>query len=379
MARSGTPLWRDWRSGGALLAVYLAWGATYPAIRVLDRSVPPLLGMGVRFLAAALVMFGYLLARGGRGRLRAPLTSHGGALLAGVWIIGDIGLIAVAEQRVPAGLAALLIASVPLWVVIIRTVSKQRPGHIEFFAVLAGFAGIALVTRPGVWTADGWLLALLLVAAVLEASGEVFSTRLPQPGDALLATALQLGGAGAVLIAASAASGELTRFHPARLNLTTVAAFAFLVTVGSVLAYTAFVWLLQHQPVSTVATYAYVNPVVAAALGWALLGESLTAFTFGGAALILLSVAVVIRCQRQPAANSKTPDVSTPARSWLARWRRGRAPAAELWSSLPEASSVDGGNGVPADQPQYATGQHHPAGRRDNPPVADRERHSAGD
>ncbi|HEX3956309.1 MAG TPA: EamA family transporter [Trebonia sp.] len=300
MSRSGTPLRRDGRTAGALLAVYLAWGATYPAIQVLDRSVPPLLGMGARFLAGGLLLYGYLLARGGRGRVRASLASHGGAALAGVWIIGDIGLIAVAEQRVPAGLAALLIASVPLWVVIIRTLARPRPGRLEILAVVVGFAGIALVTRPDAWEADGWMMTLLLAAAVLEASGEVYSTRLPQPDDALLATAVQLVGAGTVLIAAGVGADEQAHLHLAKLNLTTLAAFAFLVTVGSVLAYTAFVWLLQHQPVSTVATYAYVNPIVAAAIGWALLGESLTAFTLGGGALILISVAVVIRCQRHP-------------------------------------------------------------------------------
>src|SRR5262249_52851849 len=132
----------------ALLTVYLAWGATYPAIRGLDRVVPPLLGMGARFLLAGLLLLG-VLAAFDRRRLVATPAECARAAGIGVWILGDIGLIALAEQHIEAGLAALVIASVPLWVIVSRTVFPPRPGRRELIAVVAGFAGLIVLTRPG--------------------------------------------------------------------------------------------------------------------------------------------------------------------------------------------------------------------------------------
>jgi drug/metabolite transporter (DMT)-like permease len=283
------------RTWVALATVYVAWGATYPAIKVLGETVPPLVGMGARFLLAGLLLMA-VRPRPGTWRQRAAAAG------VGVWILGDIGLIAWAEQHVDAGLASLLIASVPLWVIGVRAVLRQRPARAELVAVAVGFAGLVVLLRPGS-VALAWG-ALLLVAAVLEASGEVGSQRLTQPPDALTATAWQLCGAGVVLLVAGAAIGEPRRVDWAGMTAATGWAFAFLVLPGSVLAYAAFVWLLAHRPVQLVATYAYVNPVIAVGLGAVLLGERIDALTVVGAVLVLLAVAAAVRStafHREPA------------------------------------------------------------------------------
>ncbi|MBV8934006.1 MAG: EamA family transporter, partial [Kutzneria sp.] len=168
----------------ALLTVYVAWGATYPAIRVLDRTVPPLTGMGARFLCAGALLLGGIAIVAPR-RLRAGLRPVAGSVAAGVWILGDIGLIAWAEQHVDAGLAALVIASVPLWVVLTRAVTGSRPIRLEVAAVVVGFVGLLVLLRPGSGvTGLGWML-LLVLAALIEATGEVASQRMTQPPDSL--------------------------------------------------------------------------------------------------------------------------------------------------------------------------------------------------
>jgi drug/metabolite transporter (DMT)-like permease len=226
----------------------------------------------------------------------------------GTVILGDIGLLALAEQEVPAGLAALIIASVPLWIVLLRLAYGERPGRATAGAVAVGLAGVALLVSPGVGAAGpplGWLL-VLVAAAAIEAAGQFWAPRAPLPGDALLTTALQLLAAGLVLALAGVAAGELGDLEPQRFSAKSLAAFAYLVGPGSLLAYSAFVWLLANVPISTVSTYAYVNPVVAVALGWALLSEALTPEIGVGALAVLASVALIVR-DRPPAAKADTP------------------------------------------------------------------------
>lgn len=282
----------------ALLTVYVAWGATYPAIRVLGETMPPLIGMGARFLLAELLLFAALAVRD-RRRLAADRGQQLRAAAVGVWILGDIGLIAWAEQHVEAGLASLVIASVPLWVILLRSATGPRPVRKEWLAVAVGFGGLVVLLRPGSGTvAVGWVL-LLVLAAAIEASGQVTSQQVGQPPDPFTATAWQLTGAGVALLAAGAAIGEIDSLHPAGFTTGTAVAFVFLVVPGSLFAYAAFVWLLARRPVQLVATYAYVNPVVAVLLGWALLGEHVDAVTILGAGLVLVSVAIAVRPNRQ--------------------------------------------------------------------------------
>jgi len=290
----------------ALLTVYLAWGATYPAIRVMVETAPPLISTGARFLLAGVILYAWLLVRGGRERVAVPRRELAGAAAVGTVILGDIGLLALAEQEVPAGLAALIIASVPVWIVLLRLAHGERPARATLAAVAAGLAGVAILVAPA--GADGpplgWLL-LLVVAAAIEAAGQFWSPRAPLPGDALVSTAIQLLAAGVVLAIIGALAGELDELRPERFSTDSLLAFAYLVGPGSLLAYVAFVWLLANVPISTVSTYAYVNPVVAVVLGWALLGEEITAAMAAGAVAVLASVALIVR-DRPRAARSDT-------------------------------------------------------------------------
>jgi drug/metabolite transporter (DMT)-like permease len=259
------------------------------------ETVPPLLGTGVRFLVAGAVMGAVLAAL---GRLRAPRRSLIAAALVGTVILGDIGVLAVAEQEVPAGLAALVIASVPLWVVCLQLGHRQAITRRTALAVLAGLAGMVLLVSPGGEAPVLWLLVLVAAAAV-EAAGQFYSQRVELPSDPLVSTTAQLVAAGAVLVVAGVSVGELDNLRPDAFSNDSLLAFAYLVVPGSLVAYTAFVWLLRNAPIGTVATYAYVNPVVAVGLGALLLGERVGATMAAGGALILGSVALVV-AQRVP-------------------------------------------------------------------------------
>lgn len=286
----------QWRTVAALSIVYLAWGATYPAIRVMVETVPPLLGTGARFLIAGMLLYGFLAVRRGSLRLQATARELAGAALIGTIILGDIGLLAVAEQEVPAGLAALIIASVPLWIVLLRLIHRERVPRGTLGAVAAGFGGVAILVFPGDRAGGApldWLLVLVL-AALIEAVGQYYSKRAPLPGDALVTTAIELVAAALVLLLTGLAIGELGHLRLDRFSRESLAAFAYLVGPGSLLAYSAFVWLLENAPISIVSTYAYVNPMVAVFLGWLVLSEEVTTIIVGGALVILTSVALIV-------------------------------------------------------------------------------------
>jgi drug/metabolite transporter (DMT)-like permease len=292
------------RAAGALATVYLAWGGTYPAIRVMVETVPPLLGTGARFLLAGAVMAAVL---GALGRLRVERRALLGAALVGTVILGDIGVLAVAEQEVPAGLAALVIASVPLWVVGLQLAHREPITRRTALAVLAGLGGMTLLVSPGGDAPVLWLLVLVAAAAV-EAAGQFYSQRVELPSDPLVSTTTQLVAAGGVLAVAGLALGEAGELRPAAFSSDSLLAFAYLVLPGSLVAYSAFVWLLRNVPIGTVATYAYVNPVVAVTVGALLLGERVTPTMATGGALILGSVALVV-AQRVPrqVSSAKSP------------------------------------------------------------------------
>jgi drug/metabolite transporter (DMT)-like permease len=279
-----------------LATVWIAWGGTYPAIRVMVETVPPLLGTSARFLIAGAVLAGVLAAT---GRLRATRRELAGAAAIGTVILGDIGVLAVAEQEVPAGLAALIIASVPLWIVLLQLAARERVERRTILALPAGLAGIGLLVDPGGEAPVAWLLVLVAAAAV-EAAGQFGSRSAPLPSDPLASTTLQLLAAGLALGVAGVGLGEADEIGAAAFSTDSLLAFAYLVVPGSIVAYTAFTWLLRNVPITTVSTYAYVNPVVAVATGWALLGERVSPQMAVGGAVILASVALVVRA-RSPA------------------------------------------------------------------------------
>jgi drug/metabolite transporter (DMT)-like permease len=295
---AGVPAWRLW---GGLWIVYLIWGSTYLAIRVMVETVPPLLGAGARFTVAGAAMVAVLSTRRAVRPTRAQLLS---ALLVGILLPGANAVVTVAEQEVPSGLAALLIASIPLWVLLMRRAAGEPVSRAGVGAVLVGFAGVALLLRPGEQSGDATVLGLAACvgAAVMWASGSFASPRIRLPPDPLVSTGWQMLLGGLVCIAAGLAAGEAADVDPAAFSTRSVVAFAYLIVFGSWVAFTTYAWLLQNAPLSKVATYAYVNPVVAIVLGWLVLDEVITPVTLVGAAVIVVSVALVVRQEslRQP-------------------------------------------------------------------------------
>jgi drug/metabolite transporter (DMT)-like permease len=298
---------RDWRLWLALATVYLVWGSTYLAVRVMVETVPPLLGSGVRFLVAGAVLYPVLLARRGWAAVRVPARQAGAAALVGcLFLAGGTGLVTVAERDVPSGLAAVLVAAMPLVVVLLRLTTGERVPRATVAGVAAGLAGVAVLVLPGNPAPEaGWFgLALILVADASMAVASFASGRLPVPDDTLVATALELLAAGAVLGLAGLLAGEARGLALDRLSGASLAALGYLIVAGSLIAYTAYVWLLANAPVSQATTHTHVNPVVAIALGWLILQERVTLATLAGAALVVGSVATVVRhespAEREP-------------------------------------------------------------------------------
>jgi len=298
----------------ALWTVYIVWGSTYIGIRVMDETIPPMIGAATRFLAVGVLLATYLLARRGRSALRVSkreLLSLGvvGTLL----LAGGNGVLIYAETWVPAGISALVVASVPLWIVALRLVGRDRPKAATIASTLFGFAGVALLVLAhggsGGATAGG--LLLVVVASVSWALGSYLSSRLPMPRDPLVSTAWETLLAGLVLFVA--AVPELGSFHPGSVSIRSATGLAYLVTFGSILGLTAYVWLLQSAPISKVSTYAYVNPVVAILLGALLLGESVTPAILLGGAIIVVAVAAVIMIEgRSPRVRTVEPVAPVP-------------------------------------------------------------------
>jgi drug/metabolite transporter (DMT)-like permease len=295
------PAWKVW---GALWIVYIVWGSTYLAIRVMVETVPPLLGAGVRFTVAGAVMVGVLAVRRSVRPTRAQLLS---ALLVGALLPGANAVVSVAEQEVPSSIAALLIGSVPLWVILLRRASGDSVPRASVGAVLMGFAGVALLLRPGEQSGDATFLGLLacVIAAAMWASGSFASPRLQLPRDPLVSTGWQMLMGGLVILVAGLVSGEAGDVNVAAFSTRSVLALTYLVAIGSWVAFTAYAWLLQNAPISRVATYAYVNPAVAIVLGWLILDEVITPITLVGATIIVASVALVVRSESVSRADPK--------------------------------------------------------------------------
>jgi drug/metabolite transporter (DMT)-like permease len=288
----------------ALGTVYLVWGSTYLGIRVVVETMPPMLGAAARFVTAGALLLAVLAARRGPAAVRPTREQLRSALVVGSLLMGANAVISVAETAVPSGLAALLVASVPLWVILLRRASGDRPAPATIAAVLVGFAGVALLLRPGEQSGDATVLGLLtvLAGAAMWASGAFTSTRIRLPGDPLVSTGWQMLLGGLACAVGGLARGELATVDPAAFSTRSIVALAYLVVFGSWVAFTAFAWLLQNAPISRVATYAFVNPVVAIVLGALVLDEVVTPVTLVGAAIIVVTVALVVRIE-----NSRPP------------------------------------------------------------------------
>jgi drug/metabolite transporter (DMT)-like permease len=278
----------------ALVTVYVIWGSTYLAIAFAVQTLPPLFSAGVRFCVAGLVLLGFIAVRRGLrvGRDQLAAAAAVGLLL----IVGGNGFVVLAERTVPSGMTALIIASVPLWIVIFRRLAGDRIHGSTFIGVAVGFAGVAflVVPRGASGAVDTGGILLLLVATVSWALGTFLSPRLRMPRDGLLSTGIQQLAGGIVLLVAGAAIGELAHLDPSKWSTNSLLAMAYLIVFGSLVAFTAYSWLLQNAPVSLVSTYAYVNPVVAVLLGAVILAEPVTPSILVGAAIIVAAVAFIV-------------------------------------------------------------------------------------
>jgi drug/metabolite transporter (DMT)-like permease len=289
---------QGWLVWVALWTVYIVWGSTYLAIRITVETLPPFVNAGARFLLAGTIMYGFLAARRGRAAMAVtPRQLAASSLVGACLVVGGNGAVVIAEQTVPSGLAALVIASVPLWVVLFRTVTGDRVSPGTLASVAAGFAGVAILVLPGDKPAGVTIggLLLLVFAAASWAFGSFVSTRLEMPKDPFVSTALQSIAGGIILLIGGAFRGEYSGLDVSEFSVASMAAWGYLVVFGSLAAFTAYVWLLQHAPISKVATYAYVNPVIALVLGWVILSEEITTTMLVGAIAIVASVAGTIR------------------------------------------------------------------------------------
>jgi drug/metabolite transporter (DMT)-like permease len=286
----------------ALGIVYVVWGSTYLAIRIMVRDLPPLSSAGWRFLCGAVVLAAVLAGRSGLRRLRATRSQLVGCALLGFLLpAAGNGLVNTGEHLgAPSGIAALIVASVPLWVIGYRAVSGDRPSGRTIVGVLVGFGGlVGLIAAAGI--AGQIPIApclIVLVASVCWSFGSWKTPRLSLPPDPFVVSVYEMAFGAVFLVLGGALSGEdvVPRSAPADAWL----AWGYLVIFGSVIAFTAYAWVLEAAPISLVATYAYVNPVVAVLLGWLVLAEPITPEILVGGAVVIAGVALVINAERRP-------------------------------------------------------------------------------
>jgi drug/metabolite transporter (DMT)-like permease len=280
----------------ALFLVYVIWGSVYLAIRLVIEEVPPLGSMGARFLLAGALMAAFLACRGGWMRLRLTWREAAGAAFLGVLLLAcGNGLTSVGQLHgVPSGVTALLVAMVPLWICLYRTLAGDRPRVLELVGVGVGLIGLAVLVLPHGGEQSRFPVigvAVIVLSSLSWSFGSWIKPRVWLPRDVYVTAAYQLLAAGAAMSLASVATGE--RLDGA-IGPRAWGAFGYLVVFGSIVGFTAYAWLLHHAPLSLVATHTYVNPVVAVALGSVVLSEPVTPALMIGGAIVLVSVVLVV-------------------------------------------------------------------------------------
>lgn len=284
----------------ALLSIYVIWGSTYLAIRFVIETLPPFLMASFRFVVAgALLLF---FSRVIRKDTEVLTFAHwrSGFIIGGLLLLGGNGGVVYAEQFVSSGLTALLISTVPIWMVIFSIFAgpKVKPKRTVVFGVIAGFAGLLYLVyyTTGISTdaINPYGIAALIFATISWAYGSVITGSMDFPKKKLTTVAVQMLGGGTLLLVFSLITGDAFRFHPEMVSMKSFLSLMYLVTFGSIIGYTAYIWLLEKVGPAKAATYAYVNPVVAIFLGWLFAGEQFGFHVLIGAAIILTSVAIII-------------------------------------------------------------------------------------
>ena len=277
--------------------IYLIWGSTYLAIRFAVETLPPFLMAGVRFLVSGALLYVWMRARGAE----RPTLRHwrSTAIVGGLLLLGGNGGVVWAEQVVPSGITALMIATVPLWMVLIHWMSPggERPSTQVWIGVVIGFFGIVLLVNPfassNSFRVDPVGAAVLCFATISWSFGSIYSRNAPMPPESLLATAMEMLTGGAMLALMGTVIGEWSRLNLADASFKSLVSVLYLIVFGSLVAFSAYTWLLKNASPARVSTYAYVNPVIAVFLGWALADEVLNSRIFVAAAVIILAVILI--------------------------------------------------------------------------------------
>jgi drug/metabolite transporter (DMT)-like permease len=304
---SGTSVTPRGGVAAALAVVYIAWGSTFVAMRVAVRSLPPLTMSGTRFLAAGLLLYCWCLwqrRRHPEAGWRAPARREwrASAILGIALPAAGTGGAAWAEQKIPAGTAALLLASVPVWMIITsRIVDNERISVLTAGGLVLGLAGVVVLINPLAGGAPDLLASgVALGGALCWGCGSVYAKRAPHPAQPLLASGMEMICAGVALWLIGAAGGELGRISAASFISKSGLALGYLIVFGSLLGYSTYEWLLHHASSQLAGTYAFVSPLVAVILGWWLLGEQITGHTLLAAAAIAVGVALIMLPHRKP-------------------------------------------------------------------------------
>lgn len=284
---------------GAFAAIYLLWGSTYFAITLGLKSIPPFLLMALRSFCGGIV----LLAMSGRQMASVSLRTWMNASLCGLlFFVGCHGVLAFAQQSVPSGVAAIVLATIPFWILLIDVLfpGDQHPRPLALLALVPGFFGVGLVAWQNVEQAGISVLpvVLLLLAALSWSVGTVLSRGMSSQASAILLSGMQLSIGGAALFVISWLAGEIENFRPGNISPTSLAAALWLIISGSVIGFVAYNWLLENVSTSLVSTYTFVNPVIAVLLGTLVLGEPFSPMMLLGAGLVIVSVIVIWSAER---------------------------------------------------------------------------------
>jgi drug/metabolite transporter (DMT)-like permease len=305
----------------AFAALYLIWGSTYLAILFAIQSIPPFLMAGARFLLAGVIMYG--IARWQGTAKPEPVTWRSALIVGGCLLLCGNGGVTIAEKWVPTGLAALLVATVPIYIALFGwlTGTAPRPTTMIWLGLIGGFIGVGLLVGPafngptnGAQNHFALGVTILLFASLLWSVGSLYSRKAKNATSVFVGAGQQMICGGVLLIVAGFIMGEPHSFAPERITWLSFGAFAYLVFIGALIGYTAYFYLLRHCDPAKVATYAYVNPIVAILLGIAFANETLTLRMVSGAGLIIGSVAIVIMAQQmKPKGEPRIPAVIVPA------------------------------------------------------------------
>lgn len=291
-----TTLW------GAFAVVYLVWGSTYLAIRYAIQTIPPFFMAATRFAVAGALLTAFSLARG--AARPTARQARNAAVVGALLLAGGNGGVVWAEQTVPSGVAALLVATVPIWLVVLDWLRPggERPGAGVAVGLAVGLAGMVALVGVDAFRGHSAVnlagVAALTAGSILWAAGSLFARGTALPASGLLASGVEMLAGAAVLVLIGLGSGEGAALHPAAASTRSLLALAYLVTFGSVVGYSAYSWLVQHTSPAALGTYAYVNPVVAVLLGWLIAREPVTARTIAGAAIIIVAVAIISASRR---------------------------------------------------------------------------------